>query len=136
MLQLRRMTLRATLSIAVVVSACASAPRHKDEVLALPLTSATSIPNDDAIRLLARSRCKHEAECGHIGSGAQFPTLEACADTAILDERSSVGLDACPYGVAEERLDRCARTIDALPCSSRMTALTDVTGCTRMELCR
>jgi len=127
---------RTTLAIAALVSACASAPRHRDEVLALPLTNATSIPNDHAIRLLARARCRHESECGHVGAHARFETFDACADAAILDERSSVGLDACPYGVVEERLDRCGRAIDELACSSRMSALSDVSGCGRMELCR
>ncbi len=132
------MKISASLALAAAAAlgvACASSERQNG-VLTVETTGARYAPNDAAIRLLSQQRCTHEAQCGHVGPGAAFDSVASCTAATDLDERSSVGVDACPYGVDQPQLDKCLAAIRARACSNPMPALADVMGCGHLILCR
>lgn len=126
----------AVAACALVVVACASSQEPKGEIVSVETTSASFTPSDSAIRLLSQQRCTHEAQCGRVGPDGPFTTMERCALATSLDERASIGLDACPYGVDPTRLRTCLDAIRARRCEEPMRALADVRGCDHFVLCR
>lgn len=119
-------------SALLFVAACES----HEVVLAVPTTGVTVTPNESALHALSTARCEHAAACGRIGAGQQFATEPVCRAAANLDERSSIGLDACPFGVETSDLDRCVQAVRAQPCADAMRTLASVRQCHRMIMCR
>jgi hypothetical protein len=124
--------LSAMLFAAAVVAACET----HEEVLAVPTTGVDIMPNETAIRVLTGERCRREAACGRVGPGRQLDTESTCEAAAELDERSSIGLDACPFGVGADQLRQCLAAVRAQPCDHPMRSLSDIFPCRRMEMCR
>ena len=122
------------LALAALAAACASSREPKP--LGVPTTAAVYAPNEPAIRVLTRARCAHESICGRIGPGKEFATEAACDMATDLDERSSVGIDACPFGVDQDQLERCVATVRRQMCRDPIRALEDVADCRRFEMCR
>ena len=109
---------------------------HEAEVLDVPMTTgATLVPNESAVRMLSTTRCAYEQACGHVGEGERFVDTAECMKAAELDERTAIGLDACPFGVDGERLDRCAAAVRAHPCDSPITTVDHLAQCRRSDLC-
>ncbi len=118
---------------ALSVLGCA---HHEAEVLDVPMTTgATLVPNESAIRILTAARCGYEEACGHVGDGKRFATPAECSKAADLDERTAIGLDACPFGVDGDRLDRCAAAVRAQPCNSVIVTVDHIAECRRSDLC-
>ena len=126
----------AVAACALVVVACASSQEPKGEIVTVETTSANYTPRDAAIRRLSKQRCTHEAQCGGVGPDGPFTTMGRCEVATALDERASIGLDACPYGVSTTRLRACLDAIRTRRCDEPMRALADVPGCGHFVLCR
>jgi hypothetical protein len=120
------------IAAAFVVAACTS----HEEILAVPTTGADLLPNETAIHVLSGERCRHEAACERVGPGRAWAKESDCRVAAELDERTSIGLDECPFGVEPGGLNRCIAAVRGQSCGVPMLTLASVVGCRRTELCR
>jgi hypothetical protein len=96
---------------------------------------ATIVPNESAVGMLSSTRCAYEQTCGHVGTGMRFANAQECSNTADLDVRSAIGLDACPFGVDGDALRRCTDALRAHPCEFPISTVDHIAQCRRSELC-
>ena len=96
------------------------------------VTSAGYVPPSQAKRELTLARCNRASECGEIGPGRAFRTMDACLLEAESLLRHTLGSDNCAQGVSELDLDSCITATRARHCD---VAIQQTRSCRLDKLC-
>ena len=75
-------------------------------------TAATAAPSSldasAAASHVATVRCRHEAECGNVGTGRRYASSDACLAELSQSAERDLAPSVCPSGIDAQRLTSCA----------------------------
>jgi len=94
---------------------------------------SADMARQDAVQL-ARTRCRREMRCDHVGVGKSYSTMQQC-EASLLNETQRE-LDACTNGINRDNLSRCMSAIDSQGCETAMDRLANYTECSGENICR
>ena len=97
--------------------------------------TVAAMNNQQAIAMIANTRCARELRCENIGADKKFASMEVCKTELTDSKRDDLKLSECPGGIDRKELDECVAEIRNEDCSNPLEALERVMACRSSDLC-
>jgi hypothetical protein len=91
-------------------------------------------PRGAAISRVVATRCDHEVQCGNVGDGRNYSSLDGCLAEMTRSADADLSPSACPDGVDAARLAECVRQFRRESCKPLAT-LTRMLACSPSSMC-
>jgi hypothetical protein len=91
--------------------------------------------NQQAIAMIADTRCAREQRCENIGADKKFASMAVCKTELRDAKRDDLKLSECPGGIDQKELSECMTEIRNEDCSNPLEALERVMACRSSDLC-
>lgn len=99
------------------------------------LPPARMLLNDDAAMIVAKVRCRREAQCKDVGAGERFAGRDDCLLGLLPQEKAVVREEICPAGIDDRKLSRCVDTLLTQSCEVTRAGASQPADCQAAALC-
>lgn len=123
----RNCGLLAPMGLLFAISACGSSHSHAND----PNARLEGEPAEE----IAAAKCNHESQCGDVGMGQEYETMDGCQSEVTTAWRDDLNKYECPQGISQSDLDECIAEIQSEECGNPIDNLTRFTECMSNEIC-